>query len=82
MVLRGATSLRGALEGVDPENRDFFGPWNGTSEASAIWAPKSHKNNKYINSYILMHVLYVSGHQTFFDLISRNVSNSNSWKES
>ncbi len=24
MVLRGATSLRGALEGVGPENRDFF----------------------------------------------------------
>jgi hypothetical protein len=26
MILRGATSLRGALEGVGPENRDFFGP--------------------------------------------------------
>jgi hypothetical protein len=26
MILRGATSLRGALEGVCPENRDFFGP--------------------------------------------------------
>jgi hypothetical protein len=26
MVLRGATSLRGALEGVGTENRDFFGP--------------------------------------------------------
>ncbi len=38
MVLRGATSLRGALEGVGPENRDFFWPW---SEASAIWAQKS-----------------------------------------
>jgi hypothetical protein len=25
-VLRGATSLRGALEGVGPENGDFFGP--------------------------------------------------------
>jgi hypothetical protein len=24
MVLRGATSLRGALEGVGPENREFF----------------------------------------------------------
>jgi hypothetical protein len=32
MVLRGATSLRGALKGVGPENRDFFGPWNGMSE--------------------------------------------------
>jgi hypothetical protein len=41
MILRGATSLRGALEGVGPENRDFFGPWNGTGEASAIWAQKS-----------------------------------------
>jgi hypothetical protein len=26
MVLRGATSLRGALEGVGPENLNFFGP--------------------------------------------------------
>ncbi len=26
MILRGATSLRAALEGVGPENRDFFGP--------------------------------------------------------
>ncbi len=26
MVLRGATSLPGALEGVGPENQDFFGP--------------------------------------------------------
>ncbi len=26
MVFRGATSLRGALEGVGPENRDFLGP--------------------------------------------------------
>ncbi len=25
-ILRSATSLRGALEGVGPENRDFFGP--------------------------------------------------------
>ncbi len=43
LVLNGfegcsATSLLGALEGVGPENRDFFGPWNGTSEASVIWA--------------------------------------------
>jgi hypothetical protein len=26
MVLKGATSLRGALEGVGPKNLDFFGP--------------------------------------------------------
>ena len=33
MVLRGATSLRGALEGVGPENLDFFGPkWHKQSE--------------------------------------------------
>ncbi len=41
MVLRSATSLRGALEGVGPENRDFLGPEMATSEASAIWAQKS-----------------------------------------
>ncbi len=53
MVLRSATSLRGALEGVGPENRDFFGPCNGTSEASAIWAQKSC-DNRYINSYFII----------------------------
>jgi hypothetical protein len=42
MIFRGATSLWGALEGVGPQNRDFFGPWNGTSESSAIWAQKSY----------------------------------------
>jgi hypothetical protein len=26
MILGGATSLQGALEGVGPKNRDFFGP--------------------------------------------------------
>jgi hypothetical protein len=41
MVLRGATSLRGALEGEGPENLDFFGPWNGTSEAKQVpFGPK------------------------------------------
>ncbi len=44
MVLRGATSLWGALEGVGLENRDFFEPWNGTSKASAIWAQKSRNH--------------------------------------
>ncbi len=43
MILRGATSLRGALEGVSPENQDFFGPWNGMSEASAIWPKKKSR---------------------------------------
>jgi hypothetical protein len=32
MILMGATSLQGALEGMGPENQDFFGPWKGTSE--------------------------------------------------
>ncbi len=46
MVLRGATSLRGELEGVGPENQDFVGPWNGTREY------KRHKNNWYIGSFM------------------------------
>jgi hypothetical protein len=34
MVLRGETSLFGALEGVGPENLDFFGPkWPTPSNA-------------------------------------------------
>jgi hypothetical protein len=41
MVLMRATSLRGALEGVGPENQDFLGPEMATSAASAIWAQKS-----------------------------------------
>jgi hypothetical protein len=43
MVLRRATSLRGALEGVGPENRDFLGPEMATSEAIAISAQKSRE---------------------------------------
>ncbi len=42
MVLRGATSLRGALEGVGPENRDSFGPsgdWNFVSWIELIADP-------------------------------------------
>ncbi len=55
MVLRGATSLRGALEGVGPENRNFFGPWNDTSEASAIWAQKSRDicRYRYLSAFLL-----------------------------
>ncbi len=33
MVLRGAISLLGALEGVGPENLDFFGPTPSSSNA-------------------------------------------------
>jgi hypothetical protein len=56
MVLRGATSLRGALEGVGPENRDFFGPKK--VESSNDVAPlktskyKRHKINWYIGSFM------------------------------
>jgi hypothetical protein len=41
MVLRRATSLRGALEGVGPEIKTFLCPDMATSEASSIWVPKS-----------------------------------------
>jgi hypothetical protein len=37
MILRGATALRGALEGVGPENLDFF------------WALKWHERNTTIS---------------------------------
>jgi hypothetical protein len=38
MVLKGANPFRRPLEGVRPENRDFFGgPEMTTTEASAIW---------------------------------------------
>jgi hypothetical protein len=40
MVLRSATSLRGALEGVGPENRDF---WAQKSQAS--WDPANDDIN-------------------------------------
>jgi hypothetical protein len=42
VVLRGAIHNEGHfLGGGGPKNRDFFGPLNGTSAASAIWAQKS-----------------------------------------
>jgi hypothetical protein len=40
LVLDRQDPLRGALEGVGPENRDFFGPEMATREASAISGPK------------------------------------------
>ncbi len=54
MVLRDATSLQGALEGVGPENLDFFGPWNGTSKVAPLKTTKykHHKNNWYIGSFM------------------------------
>ena len=37
MVLRSATSLLGALEGVGPENLDFFGPkWHDVAPLKTI----------------------------------------------
>jgi hypothetical protein len=58
MVLSGATSLRVALEGVGPENRDFFGPkWHSHAPSNDV-APlktikyKRHKINWYIGSFM------------------------------
>jgi hypothetical protein len=45
MILRGATSLLGALEGVGPENS----PHNDVAPLKII-KYKRHKNNRYINS--------------------------------
>ena len=41
MTLRGATSLRGALEGVGPENRDFLGPEMALASLVPFRAQKS-----------------------------------------
>jgi hypothetical protein len=50
MILMRANPLQGTLEGVGPENRDFFG--NGfapikiiKSKANAFWAPKEKSSN-------------------------------------
>jgi hypothetical protein len=59
MILRGAKSLRGALEGVGPENQDFFGPKkveimypSGVVLCCCVLlcVVKRQKNNWYINS--------------------------------
>ncbi len=68
MVLRHATSLRGALESVGPENQDFFGPWNGNerSPSSALSNDiarlktikyKRHINNRYIGNFMYTSVV-------------------------
>ncbi len=36
MVLRRATSLRGALDGLGPENRDFFGPKMSSNDVARL----------------------------------------------
>jgi hypothetical protein len=41
MILCGQHPFKGPLEGVGPENRDFFGPWNGNERSEyhlgTIW---------------------------------------------
>ncbi len=41
MMLMQTNPLKRHLEGVGPENRDFFGPEMAPSKAGAIWAQKS-----------------------------------------
>jgi hypothetical protein len=43
MVLRSATSLWGALEGVGPENQDFFGPWKWHEQSECHLGPKKSR---------------------------------------
>jgi hypothetical protein len=52
---------RGILGGWGPKNRDFFGPLNGTSAASAIWAQKSRDFNSILlfNSILPINPTYV-----------------------
>jgi hypothetical protein len=68
MILRGATSLLGVLEGVGPENRDFFGPWNGTSEASAIWAQKSYPQAEHTQNSVTLWLSYPLPQSTRYPL--------------
>jgi hypothetical protein len=51
MVLRGATLLRGALEGVGPEKRDFL----SHEQSECHLGPKSlDKNDWYIGSFMYL----------------------------
>jgi hypothetical protein len=47
-VLSRATSLRGALEGVGPENRDFLGPEMGRAKRVPFGPKKVRQPNLYI----------------------------------
>ncbi len=40
MILMGANLLLGLLEGLDPENRDFFGSRNGNKRSECNLGPK------------------------------------------
>ncbi len=40
MILMRANPLQGPLKGRVPENRDFFGPWNGNEESECHLGPK------------------------------------------
>ncbi len=59
IVLRSATSLRGALERVGPENQDFFGPTPSNAPSNDVALLKTikykcHKNNWYIGSFLYL----------------------------
>ncbi len=59
MILMQKNPLRGPLEGVGPENRDFFGPWNGNERSECHLGPKS-QSQKYIDLRYIKIVLWPS----------------------
>ncbi len=43
MILMGKNPFWGPLEGMGPENRDFFGPWNGNERGECHLVPKKSR---------------------------------------
>ncbi len=59
-ILMVANLFLGSFEGVGPENRVFFGPWNGNEQRSAIWtqiSPAPYKQQVQY-SYLWTYDLY------------------------
>ncbi len=61
MVLRRATSLWEALEGVGPENRDFFGPWNG-NRPKKVSIFRAHPSNAPSNDVVCLKTIKYKRH--------------------
>ena len=46
MILLRAKTLIGQLEGVGPENQDFFVAWNGNKRSELPFGPKKVEKEK------------------------------------
>ncbi len=76
MILMGANSFPGPLEGVDHEYLDFFGPWDGKEWSEWNFGPKSRdlhlsksKSKSHIKNRCIGNFMHMSFAEAVFCLL-------------